>query len=503
MKGKHRTASLKLNPLKFLDKLSLSFNDSKPAQLNGLITTIVTLIIIHFFIVENIELIYPSNIFQLLVVYSAIVGGTFSGLNSAGIIFLYSAFVLSVPNQIFNYTAESFQRLILVSSTSVLTALLVGYLKRLLVISLKKQTKAENLQEITKALSKSERQYRLLFEQNPQPMFVIEKNSLSFLAVNQAAARFYGYSKEEFLRMSLREIRPPEDVPKLLQYYAKMKISSGSGVQPAGTWRHLKKDGGLVYVETAWGPIHFEGEQAVLIAISDVTSRHELEERKNEFISIASHELKTPLTTIKGYVQILENYSKDFSDQRVIGYINRVNQQVDRLNNLVSDLLNVSRIQSGKFEIQKEVFNFSELATNIAKDFQQMTPEHQFECIIEPKVQVKGDEFRLSQVISNLLSNAAKYSPANTKIIVRLSRLRKRALLEVQDFGIGIAKKYQDKIFDSFFRVGVGNHQAQAGNLGLGLYITSQIVKKHKGRIWVESEERKGSTFYVSLPSVV
>src|SRR3989338_4807586 len=338
MKGKHRTASLKLNPLKFLDKLSLSFNDSKPAQLNGLITTIVTLIIIHFFIVENIELIYPSNIFQLLVVYSAIVGGTFSGLNSAGIIFLYSAFVLSVPNQIFNYTAESFQRLILVSSTSVLTALLVGYLKRLLVISLKKQTKAENLQEITKALSKSERQYRLLFEQNPQPMFVIEKNSLSFLSVNQAAARFYGYSKEEFLRMSLREIRPPEDVPKLLQYYAKMKISSGSGVQPAGTWRHLKKDGGLVYVETAWGPIHFEGEQAVLIAISDVTSRHELEERKNEFISIASHELKTPLTTIKGYVQILENYSKDFSDQRVIGYINRVNQQVDRLNNLVSDL---------------------------------------------------------------------------------------------------------------------------------------------------------------------
>jgi signal transduction histidine kinase len=221
-------------------------------------------------------------------------------------------------------------------------------------------------------------------------------------------------------------------------------------------------------------------------------------QKKDEFIGVASHELKTPLTSVKAYLQLLEKIEKE---QPNLTYVHKAQESMNRLQNLVFDLLDVSKISSGQLQLEIKEFNISELIMDCIHDMQLTTTKH---TIIKEgassNVIISADRNRVEQVIINLLSNAIKYSPDEKEIIVTSKKSDSEIIVAVKDFGVGIPKSEHKKIFERFYRA-TGREFGISG-FGLGLYICHEIIKRHGGRIWVESEEGKGSTFYFALPII-
>jgi len=225
----------------------------------------------------------------------------------------------------------------------------------------------------------------------------------------------------------------------------------------------------------------------------------ESEARKDEFISMASHELKTPLTSLKGFTNLLQRRLAKQGDKQALHFLARMEEQLDKLTKLVSDLLDVTKMQTGKLEFREERFFLNELVRETLENLQGTTETHHLQLEEVTDVQVPGDKDRLGQVLINLLTNAIKYSPEADTVIVRVSADEHNAIVSVQDFGIGIAETHQEKIFERFYQVNDDTEKTFRG-LGIGLYISSQIVRGHHGRLWVESAKGAGATFYVTLP---
>lgn len=224
-----------------------------------------------------------------------------------------------------------------------------------------------------------------------------------------------------------------------------------------------------------------------------------LSSQKDEFIAIASHELKTPVTSLKAYTQVLENRFKKHNDQDSAALLNRMNSQIDRLTLLISDLLDVSKIEAGKLQFHITNFKLNELITEIVDEMQRTTLNHTIIERLDSDIEITGDRDRISQVLINFLSNAIKYSPQNQKIIVKTNKQKNNIKISVQDFGIGILQKEHKKIFERFFRSESTDKSSYPG-LGLGLYICSEIIQRHHGSIGVTSRKNHGSTFFFSLP---
>lgn len=242
-----------------------------------------------------------------------------------------------------------------------------------------------------------------------------------------------------------------------------------------------------------------KGEELILLAMQDITEQRILQQRNDSFMSMASHELKTPVTTIKTLVQMLQLQYENGKDTTLVEYLTTIGQQIEQLTQLVTDLLDVSKIKVDKFELEKKTFDFDSLATEIVKSCQLLSPHHVIALQGETQAQMSGDRNSISRVFINLITNAIKYSPKADKINITLSHTEECVRVGVKDFGIGVASDHQDKIFERFFQVGNNRGQSFAG-LGIGLYITSEIVSQHRGRIWVESTEGQGSTFFFELP---
>lgn len=223
------------------------------------------------------------------------------------------------------------------------------------------------------------------------------------------------------------------------------------------------------------------------------------DKQKDEFLSIASHELKTPITTIKGYAQILNGYLSKNKDSKSLVYVSKLELQIDRLGDLIKELLDVSRIQSRKLELNKERFNLTDLVKDVVEDMQYANKSHKIIVMGEVKKQIMADKHRISQVLINFISNAIIYSPKADKVIVKVFFDHKSVGVSVSDFGIGIKGSHLNKVFERFYqdknRIRVSN-----GGLGLGLYISKEIIKKHNGKIWARSEKGKGSTFSFNIP---
>ncbi|MDP4149472.1 MAG: hybrid sensor histidine kinase/response regulator [Bacteroidota bacterium] len=218
---------------------------------------------------------------------------------------------------------------------------------------------------------------------------------------------------------------------------------------------------------------------------------------KDEFISIASHELKTPLTTIKAYVQLLDRSIAGPGSNKM--FVERALVQVNKLDSLIMDLLDISRIESGKLKFNKKVFNFEGMLSNAAETIRQTYPDYRIIRKGQASIGVFGDEMRLEQVIINYLTNAVKYSPDNKEVYIETSIGPDNNLIVlIRDFGIGISKDQQSDIFSKFYRVEESANQFQG--LGIGLYICAEIIRRHDGQYGVESEPGKGSTFYFSIP---
>src|SRR5476651_1026367 len=237
----------------------------------------------------------------------------------------------------------------------------------------------------------------------------------------------------------------------------------------------------------------------ILLAIEDITERKQLEQQKDEFISIASHELKTPITSVKAYTQILGQRFQKAGDMKSAELIGKADSQLDKLTNLIGDLLDITKLEAGGIQFHESYFDFNELIENTVEELQRTTEKQHIVKELQPSRTVYGDHDRLGQVLTNFISNAIKYSPAADKIIVKTAIDKNNTTLRVQDFGVGLLQEDQAKVFERFYRVG-GPDQATYPGLGLGLYIASEIIKRHKGRVWVESKPGKGSTFCFSLP---
>jgi PAS domain S-box-containing protein len=231
----------------------------------------------------------------------------------------------------------------------------------------------------------------------------------------------------------------------------------------------------------------------------ELTQRKKLEKQKDEFIGVASHELKTPVTSIKSFAQILQYRFKKEGRETEAELLGKLDAQIDKLTSLIGDLLDVTKIEAGRMVFNEGSFAFDELVTETVEEMQRTTERHTLRIVGKTKKELFGDRERLGQVIVNLISNAIKYSPYTKEIIINSSVEKGMVKLCVQDFGVGIAKDKQDKIFDRFFRVSGPGKETYPG-LGLGLYISSEIIKRMQGKIWVESIEGKGSTFCFYLP---
>jgi signal transduction histidine kinase len=179
--------------------------------------------------------------------------------------------------------------------------------------------------------------------------------------------------------------------------------------------------------------------------------------------------------------------------------IQKMDGQLNRLTSLIADLLDVTKINSGRLQFNYTWFDFNELITEVVEDLQRTTQKHTLTEDMQPTGKVYADKDRVSQVLVNLITNAIKYSPHSKDIIIGTRLNNDEVVLSVKDFGIGISKEKQQRVFEQFYRVS-GEKQHTFPGLGLGLYISSEIIKREGGRIWVDSEEGKGSVFYFSLP---
>jgi PAS domain S-box-containing protein len=230
-----------------------------------------------------------------------------------------------------------------------------------------------------------------------------------------------------------------------------------------------------------------------------IIEKIKIEKQKNDFISMASHELRTPVTSIKGYAQTLQRKFKNEGNTEAETYLAKMDNQVNRLTSLINDLLDATQVSSGQLNLNKTSFNFNDLVKETTEENQQSAQKHTIAIDLDADQVVFGDRKRIGQVMVNMISNAIKYSPKANEIIVTTQVNDNQITFCVQDFGIGINQEYLASIFDQFFRVGNTGHESISG-LGLGLFIASQIIKTHDGTMTVESEEGKGSTFCFHLP---
>ena len=332
-----------------------------------------------------------------------------------------------------------------------------------------------------------------------EPLLVLDKN-LRVKSANEAFYRTFSITAIETEATLVYELKNRRwDTPQLREALEKI-LPQKSAFNDLEITFDFPEIGSKVMLLNGRRLIQSEkGEELILLAMQDITEQRVLQQRNDSFMSMASHELKTPVTTIKTLVQMLQLQYENSEDTTHVEFLTTIGQQIEQLTQLVSDLLDVSKIKADKFELEEKTFDFDTLATEIVKSCQLLSPQHAITLQGKTQAHVSGDRNSISRVFINLITNAIKYSPKADKINITLSHTEECIRVSVKDFGIGIAKDHQDKIFERFFQVGNDRGQSFAG-LGIGLYITAAVVAEHKGHIWVESTEGQGSTFFFELP---
>jgi len=340
-----------------------------------------------------------------------------------------------------------------------------------------------------------EAKFRRLFDSNLIGVFVSDFAG-TFLDANDAFLDLLGYTREEVLAGTMqRDALNPSEFHYLSQNAVKALQETGA----SGTYEteYLHKSGRRIPVLVAVTRI--EQTETCIGFVLDISASKELDKRKDEFISMASHELKTPVTSLKGFLGLLLRRLTLQGDEKALHYLARMDAQVNRLTKLINDLLDLSKMQTGQLVYREERFDLDELVQEIVETVQETTQTHHLLLEGQTQAEVFGDRDRIGQVLINLLNNAIKYSPQGDRVLVRVAISQNKALVSVQDFGIGIAKEHQRKIFERFYQVTDAEEKTYPG-LGIGLYISYEIVKRHRGQMWVESKKGEGASFYFTLP---
>jgi len=307
----------------------------------------------------------------------------------------------------------------------------------------------------------------------------------------------YGYTADEIIGRSSYVLIPEEkwfEEPQILE-----RVKNGERVQQFETQR-ITKDRRIFDVSLTISPIYdAAGDIVGLSKITrDITEKKQEERRKNDFIAMVSHELKTPLTSMRSYIQVLLGRAKNNDDSFGINALTRANVQSKKMTNMIQDFLDLARLENGRITLTMEVFELDELMKEAAADAQFLSTAHTIRTMGCEGIKVKADRDKIGQVLINLLSNAIKYSPKGGTIDISCTREAERVKVCIADEGVGISLSEQKKLFNRFYRVKNESIKTVSG-FGIGLYLVSEILQYHNSKIEVESTEGKGSKFYFSL----
>ncbi|MEO6637437.1 MAG: ATP-binding protein [Ginsengibacter sp.] len=371
------------------------------------------------------------------------------------------------------------------------------------------------IQELKDALAYAE----AIIDAIHEPLLVLHSD-LRVRSANMAFYRTFKLTPQETIEKFIYELDHGQWNIESLKKYLQKTLLLKSPVKDFEL-AHSSKKAGEKFLCFNGRKLLLEGENGtmILLVIEDITPRKKYEaqlekekkiiaenlrlqyvsKQKDDFISMASHELKTPVTSIKAFAQLLEH---DFARERNaqgVKMLTRMNAQIIKLTSLIEDLLDVSKIEGGKLQYHLADFDLYQMIHACVREMQLTTKMHKIKVDVHGSQIIYGDRDRIGQVLTNLLSNAIKYSPDSKDIIVSTTITKKFVCVHVRDFGIGISKQKQSMVFERFFRV-TGVKEDTYPGLGLGLYISSEIIKRHKGKASVESVLGKGSVFSFRLP---
>ncbi|ROZ72339.1 PAS domain S-box protein [Ramlibacter sp. WS9] len=370
------------------------------------------------------------------------------------------------------------------------------------------------------ALKDSEQRYRALFESNPHPMWVYDLETLRFLTVNDSAVAHYGYSRDEFLAMTIKDIRPAEDVQALLA-----AVDGNDGLRTLEPWKHRLRDGRLIYVEISSHTLDYGGRRARMVLAHDITERRlaqqalehineTLERRVGErtreldmsnrelesFSYSVSHDLRAPLQVIDGFGRALVARYSQALDQQARHYLDRIRDNTRQMGELIDDLLSLARVT--RTEIRAEPVNLAPKATQIIERLRQRWPDRQVAVEIDEDMSCSGDARLLAVVLENLIENAWKFTARTQGARIRIGRKAGEAgenVIYVSDNGAGFDMAYAAKLFNAFQRL---HAASEFDGTGIGLATVHRIITRHGGRVWAEASLGQGATFQFTLKAV-
>ena len=372
------------------------------------------------------------------------------------------------------------------------------------------------------ALREREARYRELFEFNPHVMWVYDVESLRFLAVNEAAIAKYNYTPDEFLAMTIADIRPEEDVAELLEFVTTPQIVN-TALGESRIWRHRKKDGTVFLVEVVTRPISFDDRPAKLVLVTDATERlvvdsrlrrnqtrleRSLEDKTRDlelagkvlesFSYLVSHDLRSPLQVIDGFARELAMKSADNLGEQGRHYVTRIRASTHRMGQLIDAMLLLSRVT--RAPIRNEQVDLAEIAQSLVDERRVAEPERDVTVEVEHPMVCTGDAALLRLAMASLVDNAWKFTSRRAGAWIRIgqkiSEDAREVVYFVSDNGAGFDMAYADKLFVAFQRL---HSTAEFEGVGVGLAIAHRIVTRHGGRIWAESGDAAGSVFYFTI----